>query len=155
MVGNITDPSGAAVPGATVTLVNIETGFHREVGTGDSGAYSVPDLQAGRYDVKIVAPSFANVMRQGVAVSNNAVVRVDVEVQLAATSQNVTVAGSAAVLQTDRADVHTDIGAKQFQDLPVPGDASTNRFLNSYRVSLHPVRRIPSYQTAARTWSPR
>lgn len=121
VVGNITDPSGAAVPGATVTLVNTETGFTREVRTGDSGAYSVPDLQAGHYDVKIVAPSFANVTRQGVTVSNNAVVRVDVQVQLAATSQNVTVAGSAAVLQTDRADVHTDIGAKQFQDLPVPG----------------------------------
>jgi hypothetical protein len=121
VVGNITDPSGAAVAGATVTLVNTQTGFSREVKSGDGGAYSVPDLQAGRYEVKIVAPSFANFTQQDVTVSNNAVVRVDVQLQLAATAQNVTVSASSAVLQTDRADVHTDIGAKEFQDLPVSG----------------------------------
>ena len=121
VVGNITDPSSAAVPGAIVTLVNTETGFNRKVTAGDGGAYSVPDLQAGRYDVSIVAPSFANFTQQGVTVSNNVVVRVDVQLQLAGTSQNVTVVGSAAVLQTDRADVHTDLGTKQFQDLPVSG----------------------------------
>ena len=121
VVGNITDPSGAAVPGATVTVINMETGFNRQVNAGDSGAYSVPDLQAGRYEVKVVTPSFANFTRQGVTVSNNAVVRVDVQVQLAATSQNVTVTDSAAVLQTDRSDVRAEISTKQFQDLPVSG----------------------------------
>src|SRR5690348_7194295 len=69
VVGNITDPSGAAVAGATVTLINTQTGFNREVRSGDGGAYSVPDLQAGRYEIKIVAPSFANFTQQDVTVS--------------------------------------------------------------------------------------
>src|SRR5689334_9744799 len=121
VVGNVTDPSGAGVPGAVINLVNSETGLNREATAGVGGAYSVPDLQAGRYEVKVAAPSFAAFTQRGVTVSNNVVVRVDVQLQLAGTTQNVTVTENAAVLQTDRADVHSDLGAKQFQDLPVSG----------------------------------
>ena len=121
LVGNITDPSGAAVPGVKVTVLNTETGFVREVTANERGAYLVPDLHAGNYDVKISAPSFANFLQRGVPVSTNAVVRVDVQLQLATTAETITVTGTGPTLQTDRSDVRTEISSKQYQDLPVAG----------------------------------
>src|SRR5437868_14066511 len=81
LVGNVTDPSGAAVPAAKVNAVNAETGFTRETIANERGAYSFSDLQAGRYNVSFSSGAFANSTQQGVLISNNAVVRVDVQLQ--------------------------------------------------------------------------
>lgn len=121
LVGNVTDPSGAAVPGVKVTAANAATGFVREVTANERGAYLFTDLQAGSYDVQITAASFAGFIQRGVPVSINAVVRVDVQLQLATTAETITVTGMGATLQTDRSDLRTEIGAKQYQDLPVAG----------------------------------
>ena len=53
IVGHVSDPSGAPIPGAQVTVKNTETGAERKVQTGADGTYSVPDLLAGIYDVSI------------------------------------------------------------------------------------------------------
>jgi protocatechuate 3,4-dioxygenase beta subunit len=58
LVGGVTDPSGAAVPGATVTVTQAETQFTRSVTTDSSGTYSLSTLKAGTYEVKISAPGF-------------------------------------------------------------------------------------------------
>ena len=52
LVGNITDPSGAAVPGATVVVTNPDTGFTRQAATDERGAYQFANLLPGRYDMK-------------------------------------------------------------------------------------------------------
>jgi len=114
----VTDPSGAAVPGAKVSAVNAETGFSREVASNERGAYSFTDLQAGRYNVNVSSASFAGFTQQGLLVSNNAVVRVDVQLQLSTSTEKVNVTAAGAVLQTDRSDVRTELNRKQFEDLP-------------------------------------
>lgn len=121
VVGNITDPSGAAVPAVAVSVTNVQTGLAREATANDRGTFLLPDLQAGRYDVTFTSPSFAAFTQRGVDVSSNTVVRIDVQLQLAGASQMVTVGASGAILQTDRSDVRTEINGKQYQDLPVPG----------------------------------
>ena len=121
LVGNITDPSGAAVPGAKVQARNTTTGFSREVDTNERGAYLFSDLQMGAYEVRVTAPAFGGFVKTGVNVSTNAVVRVDVQLQVASTTEAITVAASAAMLQTDRSDVRSEIGSRQFRDLPVSG----------------------------------
>ena len=68
LVGNVTDPSGASVPGAKVVIVSSETAFTREASTDERGAYLYTDLQPGRYDLKVTAPSFASYSRSGVPV---------------------------------------------------------------------------------------
>src|SRR5690349_10123448 len=108
LVGNVTDPSGAAVPAAKVMAVNAETGFTRETAANERGAYLFSDLQAGRYKVSVTTPAFATFTQQGVMISNNAVVRVDVQLQLSTASEKVTVEAAGAVLQTDRSDVRTE-----------------------------------------------
>jgi hypothetical protein len=121
LVGNITDPSGAAVPGAKVRVVNSGTGFVREASTDERGAYLFSDLQPGRYEVTVSSGAFATFTQRDVQISTNAVVRVNVPLQLASASEKVTVMASVTALQTDRADVRSEITGKQFQDLPVSG----------------------------------
>src|SRR5581483_1463808 len=117
LVGNITDPSGAAIPNARVSAVNDETGFTRETVANDRGAYSFSDLQAGQYTVNVSAGSFAAFAQRGVRVSNNAVVRVDMELQLSTANERVNVTATGTILQTDRSDVRTELNSKQFEDL--------------------------------------
>src|SRR5579871_809758 len=65
LVGNITDPSGATVPEAKISVSNTDTGFTREVLSNDRGAYLIPDLQAGHYDVTVSSQSFAIFNQRG------------------------------------------------------------------------------------------
>lgn len=121
LLGNIADPSGAAVPGVKVVAVNTANGLTREGTTDERGAYIFTDLQPGAYDVKITAASFAAVTRTGVPVSANAVVRIDVQLNLATSAETITVAASAAMLQTDRAEVRSEMNSRQYRDLPISG----------------------------------
>lgn len=59
IIGQVTDPSGAAVPGATVTITNRETGSSRSVSTDAEGRFSFPQLKPGAYSVKVEAQGFA------------------------------------------------------------------------------------------------
>jgi hypothetical protein len=122
LVGNITDSSGGSVPGAKVQAVNTATGFLRESAANERGAYLFSDLQPGTYEVRVSAPSFAAFTQTGVGVSANTVIRVDVQLQLSSVTETVTVAASAATLQTDRSDVRAEIANRQLQDLPIAGN---------------------------------
>jgi hypothetical protein len=121
LVGNVTDPSGLAVPGAKITVVHTGTGLAREALTNDRGTFLFSDLQPGSYDVKLAAAAFASFTRAGVLISSNAVTRVDVQLQLATTVEAVNVAASAVTLQTDRAEVRSEMNDRQFNSLPIPG----------------------------------
>jgi hypothetical protein len=121
VVGNVTDPSGAAVPGATVSVTNAQTGLVRSATANERGSFLVPDLQAGRYDVVVTSTAFARFIQREVEVSSNGVVRLEFQLEMAGTSEKLTVGASDLLLQTDRSDVRTEMNSKQFQDLPVPG----------------------------------
>jgi hypothetical protein len=121
LVGNVTDPSNAAIGGAKAVAVNTDTGFSREATTDDRGGYLFSDLQPGTYRVNVNATGFAAFAQTGVQISANSVVRVDVRMQLPTATESVTVAASAAALQSDRSDVRAEISGREYRDLPVPG----------------------------------
>ncbi|MBM4043407.1 MAG: carboxypeptidase regulatory-like domain-containing protein, partial [Planctomycetes bacterium] len=121
LVGNVTDPSGLAVPGARVRAVHSGTGLIRESATNERGGFLFPDLQPGPYDVTVAAASFASFTRTGVQISANAVTRADVQLQLPTAVEAISVAASAVTLQTDRAEVRTEVERRQVNDLPVAG----------------------------------
>lgn len=102
-------------------MINTATGFAREAATNERGSYLFSDLQPGTYEVRVAAPSFATFTQTGVAVSANTVIRVDVQLQLSGVTETVTVAASAATLQTDRSEVRAEISNRQIRDLPIPG----------------------------------
>src|SRR5215472_451015 len=118
LTGNVTDPSGAAVISAHVEAQNTATGVLSEATTNSSGVYRFSALLPGMYRVTITAPNFKTVLAEKVPVAANTVRRFDSKLELAQIQQTVTVSVEAPILQTDRADLHTDLSATQVQSLP-------------------------------------
>src|SRR5260370_37856390 len=108
LTGNVTDPSGAAVPSAKAVALNTDTGVSRETNTDERGGYQFANLQSGTFKVTVTAPSFQTVVQSGVRVNANEVRRADFTLKIAQASETVEVSASAAILQTDRADVHQE-----------------------------------------------
>ena len=120
LVGTVRDPSGAVVPGATVTATQEQTHLTRTAVTDSSGGYTLSTLSPGTYDVKITAKGFKTFSKIEVPVSLNAIDRVDANLSVGAITQTVQVTNSAPLLQTDRADVHHNLSALRIENLPMP-----------------------------------
>src|SRR5437764_6050900 len=78
ITGVVTDPTGAAVPNAQITVVNQDTGFTRRQLTGTTGVYTVPDLVPGPYRVRVEGNGFAVQETKNVLLDANHVVTVDI-----------------------------------------------------------------------------
>ena len=120
IVGTVTDATGAVVPNAQVRASNPQTGESRDTTTDASGRYTFGNLTAGQYDIRVMAPSFRTYSQTGVNVVINSVSRVDVQLEVGATTQEITVPANAAMLQTDKSDVHTDLATQEVTNLPLP-----------------------------------
>jgi hypothetical protein len=119
LTGNVTDPSGAMLLSAQVQALNVQTGVLREVNVKDGGTYLFTELQPGTYKVTVKAKGFSSTTVQDVHVDVNSVRRVDVQLKVGAVTESVTVTGAAPLMQTERADVHTNITAQEIQNLPI------------------------------------
>jgi hypothetical protein len=130
LVGTVTDSSGAAVPDATVTLTEAQTGISRSVPTNQSGAYVASSLAAGTYLVSVTREGFRKVTRENVDVSVNTTVRVDVELQPGSVNETITVSSDAPALQTDRADIGRKVETRQIVDMPLAFNRNFQGLLN-------------------------
>jgi hypothetical protein len=124
LTGTVSDPSGASVPGAKLHIQNVDTGVTKDAVSDERGSFQVGDLQQGLYKVSFEASGFAAATVTDVHVDQNQVRRLDVGLQLASTGQDVTVSATAATLQTDRADVNSQISSVQTANLPMGGGRS-------------------------------
>ncbi len=123
-VGTVKDSSGAAVPGATVSVISKDTGLTRDTVTNAEGSFSVTNVLPGSYDVKIALPGFREGIRTNVPVTIGQISRVDMALEIGAVTESVTVASEAQLLQTDKADVHTELKSAEITSMPL------NRFRN-------------------------
>jgi hypothetical protein len=121
IVGTVTDASGAAVPSAQIVITNVETNQTRSVTTNDVGGYSIPTVPSGRYIVKVAKEGFRPVSNENVTVTINSVARVDFTLQVGSVNESVVISAQAQSLQTDRAEVRTEMTTKTLTDIPVPG----------------------------------
>jgi hypothetical protein len=119
IVGNVTDAQGSAVPGATVTIVNKETNLTREVTTNEEGNFTVGNVLPGRYDVKVSLQGFREVVRANVPVVIGQLSRVDTTLEVGTLSETVTVTSQAELLQTDSAEVSTQLKSTEIAALPL------------------------------------
>ena len=124
IVGTVTDAQGASVPGATVTITSKETNLTRDTVTDGQGNYSVTNVLPGSYDVKISLTGFRESVRTNVPVTIGQIARVDVALEVGTLTETVTVASAAELLQTDKADVSTELKADAITQMPL------NRFRN-------------------------
>lgn len=120
IVGNVTDASGASIPGAMVTVSNVGTGTVREVSTGPQGRYTAPTVQAGRFTIKVQANGFRPREITNVIVTANSSTRADAQLELGQVTETVTVSDAAVTLQADRAEVRAEINEEALKNLPVP-----------------------------------
>ena len=119
LLGTVTDNTGASVPSAQVEIVESATGITRTGASNESGNYTFPDLPPGTYAVSAVAKGFKKENRTSVDVVVNTSTRVDFSLQPGSVSETVTVTAAPAIMQTDRADVSTNLESHTLQTMPV------------------------------------
>lgn len=123
--GIVTDPSGAAIPGATVTLTNNATGATKTLSTGTDGSYRFALLPPGRYVVGVVATGFTP-KKANVMVSVGQVQSANLSLQVGAATQTVTVTAEAAPVQINNANISTGFTASQVALVPNGGGDLTS-----------------------------
>src|ERR1051326_8007382 len=103
--GTVTDPSGAAIAGATVNATNTVTGYKLSTKTADTGLYRLTLLPLGTYEIDVQASGFGAAKRTGIPVTVGATASVDIALPLAGTSTTVDVTAMAAITEPNRIDL--------------------------------------------------
>jgi hypothetical protein len=119
IVGTVTDPSGAVVPKAQLNAINPKTGESRTATADDAGRYTIGNVPPGTYEVHVTAPGFSKLTENGVTATINTVTRVDVQLQVGSQAQAVNVSASAATLQTEKGDSHSELSQHEMANLPL------------------------------------
>src|ERR1700731_257611 len=121
IVGQVSDASGAAVPSATVTVTNKETGLRRSASTDDSGRFNFPQLKPGAYSVKVEAEGFEPQQNDAVSAALGQKQTVDFRLKIARSVQSVEVTSETLVLSPENANTSTTLNARALENLPNPG----------------------------------
>src|SRR5665213_461133 len=119
LAGNVTDATGAAIPGATVDAVNQGTGGKNEAKSSSAGSYRFSDIPIGVYTVTVTAPGFATASNTGVQVQINSTTALNVALKAGAVTDVVNVDASGLRLETESSDISGTISNKQIEDLPL------------------------------------
>ena len=143
IIGTVTDNSGAVVPGAKITIKDVNRGTVLSTTTNDSGNYTQTQLSPGTYTVSVEKPGFRTFTQQNVTVTVGLTARVDSTLEVGGTTQEITVSEAPPGLATDRAEVNSTLGSHQITDLPVFNRNFTNLTL------LVPGATINTFQHAA------
>jgi len=121
ILGTVTDPSGASVPNATVTLTNLGTNQQRTVQSNGSGDYTFTLLPIGHYSISVKSGGFQESITKDLAVEAGDRARADVHLRVGSASTVVEVTATTPLLQADSATVSSTVTAKAVQDLPLNG----------------------------------
>jgi Carboxypeptidase regulatory-like domain len=144
IVGTVTDPSGAAVANATITITHTETAQAYHLTSNADGQYVAPDLPIGHYNIKVEAPGFKAAEQKNVVLQVGDRTRLDYQMAMGGASETITVEANAVRVQTDSGEVSNVITDQQVSQLAVngrsiyqlaqltPGASSTiNNFVNT------------------------
>ena len=123
VLGTILDASGAAVPGATITLKNADTGITATTVTDGQGAYQFLNVRIGTYSVRAELQGFSTAIADNIAVTVNARQRVDLTMKVGSLGETVEVTGAARLLESESSDRGQVIGREQIVNLPLNGRA--------------------------------
>jgi hypothetical protein len=119
--GTVHDPSNAAVPGATVKLVNVDTNESRSVSTNEIGLYSFQLLPPATYRLEVEKEGFKHFIRDEVKIDIALQANVDIQLDLGQSTETVSVTGSAPLLESSQGSIGTEIENRSIVDLPLNG----------------------------------
>lgn len=117
--GMVTDPTGAVLPNATVTLVSPEKGITRTFTTGNAGRYTFSLLPPAAYELSVKAKGFRTYKQSGIVLHAAQTAAQDVSLTVGAETQSVTVVADASLLNTDNSNIAADIHAKDITEYPI------------------------------------
>ncbi|MEO5859382.1 MAG: carboxypeptidase-like regulatory domain-containing protein, partial [Pyrinomonadaceae bacterium] len=120
IVGTITDPGGAAVPNASVTAKNVDTGLTRTVATGDDGSFRIEFLPVGNYSIEVAAASgFKKAFRDGIVLRINDAARMDFALEVGSVDEQVTVTSAPPEINTSNAELGRTVQSQEIENLPL------------------------------------
>ena len=121
ITGSVTDPSGAAISGAAVSVKNTATGEVRTVTSNSSGGYVLTDLPAGTYDIDIKQPSFKEYVSKGVQLFVASTTTLNATLQVGSATEQVTVEANTVQVETSTGTVGNVIEGNEVKELPLNG----------------------------------
>lgn len=119
IIGRVTDPTGAVVPGVKVTLTNDQTGISRTVQTDGSGNYTFVETAVGQYHLDFQQKGFKKTTRQGITVNLNQVVSADIQLEVGAEEQMVEVSAEAPLVETTSTQLGAVVNQRSVSNLPL------------------------------------
>lgn len=117
--GAVTDPTGAVIPGATVTITNLGTNETQTVTTSEEGTYSVRSLDPVEYSITVEAANFKKAVVSSVKVDTSTIATVNVALEAGNIGEQVTIEAGAALINTENGTVGQTITERQIQDVPL------------------------------------
>jgi len=119
LVGTVTDPQGAVLPGVAVTITNVGTGLKLETLTDETGNYVFRNLLPGTFDMTLSLRGFKEMRRMGIVVTVGTPRREDATLEIGAPTETVTVSAEAVALQTETSDITAKLNSQQLIALPL------------------------------------
>src|SRR5690606_33954786 len=119
--GTVTDETGAVLPGAQVTVSNVDTAFTENTLTDDRGNYLFPRLPVGQYQLTVEMPGFRSYVQSGITLAVNQAATQNVTLQVGEIGEQVTVQASAELLETRTASGGQLVDERRIVDLPLEG----------------------------------
>jgi len=119
ITGLVTDPNGAVIVGATVTVTNLASNYRYTATSNGAGYYTVGQLLEGQYSIEAEAPGFKKFLQKGLSIANQELRRIDVRLQVGDVATTVEVKGSAALIETEKARISDTKTAETIKDLPL------------------------------------
>ena len=119
ITGTVKDASGAAMPSASVTAIQLDTNTNYKTNTTASGDFTVPALPVGKYRVRVEHTGFKTQIQDNVEVEPGSTVRMDLAMEVGNTQQTIEVQANAQTLQTETARVSTEVSNRMVNELPI------------------------------------
>ena len=135
IVGTVTDPSSASIPGVKLEIRNAATGAAYNAETNESGQYAVPNLPAGPYVITFEAGGFKKLVRKNLEVRVADTLRVDVRLEVGSVSESVEVTAEAPRLSTDSPTIGTSLTTTALTDLPLNWSGTRNAAAFAFKIS--------------------
>ena len=121
LTGEVSDPTGALVSTATVTLINLGTNYSQAVKTDGTGVYLLKPLEPGNYSLTITAPGFTKYVQTGIVINANEYATQNVHLQVGATGETVSVTADAELINTTTAELGMTVNQTSVTELPLNG----------------------------------
>jgi outer membrane receptor protein involved in Fe transport len=119
ILGIVRDSTGAVVPNATITIVNVGTNAHTETRSDENGNYVAPTLPVGSYTVEVTAPGFKKAVREGITLQVQQQARVDMTLAVGEVAESIVVAADAPLLETTTSSVGKVVDNRRIVNLPL------------------------------------